>query len=1121
MKLLVTFSLCITLNIGLIYSQQADSINVHNWEQKAKNFYDTFKYDSAANYFTMSAKGYNQQKDWLNTVKNYRLAAKSLNLAFIPDSALTIIQIAIELSQKHILGNTKHENYEQVENLIEQGVIYEKLSSYEEGLQSYQSALTMITRDDSISKLKKAKIWNNKGYIYYRLNKYDKGLEYYTKSLEAYQELLGNNHIDLIAPLLNLGLLYQVKGLYDKALEYYNRSLNIAIQSHEEYHPKVAKTYNSIGVLYRYKGNYDKALEYLTKSLEQTNHIFGKNHPNVGTNYMNIGAIYLFKGDYSKAQKYYQESLTIRLLVLEKNHPDLAKSYISLGLAYFYMGDYIKALEYYHKALDISANEKNNIALICYTNMAAAYRNIYNYEKASEYNEKALKLSISIYGENHPNVANNYTNIGVIYNFRKDYDKALESYNKALQIRIQTNGEKHHTVAKLYTNIGIIYSHKKDYENALKYFQKTLEIRKHIYGSYHPYLADAYNKMTLISDAEKDFKSTLNYYQEALMANLIDFNDSNIYNNPNHFNALSAPELYRTLRGKAQAFFRLYKNESDAMIDLRASLLTYDLASNLIHKIRTDYSHENSQLLLSKTKKYMYEEAMEVALELYKKDANNDNLEKAFEFIEKSKSATLSIYLNDLKIKQYWNVSDSLQQKEKDITQNRRKFETKIQRLKAQRDGYDTLLAQNYQDRLLNYSIQYDSLINVIKNDYPDYFNLKYKQEVAQIADIQKKLDKNSVLINYFVGDTNLFISLVTNKNHTIKTIKTDSLFNEKVMNYYLDIKSDFAEKELKNSTYLYNYLIEPLEEYLEGKNNLVVVPDGSLYYVPFETLCKKDIYTKDLTKLNFLIKDYSISYHHTATLWLNSKEKEQNQIATENNFIGFAPVFDPKINNGFIVSSDWIADTTGIESATRSVSNDFTYLNPLEFSESEVKSIVQLYHNQKKEAKGFFHKEASEENFKKNIEKYKLIHIASHSFTNDLYPNLSGIAFSQPDTNKMNDLNDEDGILYAGETYNLNLSNANLLVLSSCKSGLGKLILGEGFLSLSRGFLYSGVPNIVFSLWDVQDEQTKDLMIQFYKNILDGKSYTEALRKAKLALIKNPKTASPKYWGAWLLVGS
>lgn len=112
-----------------------------------------------------------------------------------------------------------------------------------------------------------------------------------------------------------------------------------------------------------------------------------------------------------------------------------------------------------------------------------------------------------------------------------------------------------------------------------------------------------------------------------------------------------------------------------------------------------------------------------------------------------------------------------------------------------------------------------------------------------------------------------------------------------------------------------------------------------------------------------------------------------------------------------------------------------------------------------------------------------------------------------------------EDGVLYADETYNLDL-NADLVVLSSCESGLGKLAEGEGFLALTRGFLYSGARNILFSLWKINDRETCDLMVDFYKYYLNGDDFSKALRKAKLNMLKNPKTAKPGLWGGFILVG-
>ena len=111
------------------------------------------------------------------------------------------------------------------------------------------------------------------------------------------------------------------------------------------------------------------------------------------------------------------------------------------------------------------------------------------------------------------------------------------------------------------------------------------------------------------------------------------------------------------------------------------------------------------------------------------------------------------------------------------------------------------------------------------------------------------------------------------------------------------------------------------------------------------------------------------------------------------------------------------------------------------------------------------------------------------------------------------------EGILFAGETYNLML-NADMVVLSACESGMGTLMKGEGMMELSRGFLFAGVPNIVYSLWKIGDFNTSQLMADFYKYVLQKNNYAHALRLAKLNLIKSEATAFPKFWSSFELVG-
>jgi len=184
--------------------------------------------------------------------------------------------------------------------------------------------------------------------------------------------------------------------------------------------------------------------------------------------------------------------------------------------------------------------------------------------------------------------------------------------------------------------------------------------------------------------------------------------------------------------------------------------------------------------------------------------------------------------------------------------------------------------------------------------------------------------------------------------------------------------------------------------------------------------------------------------------------------------------------------------------------------------TENELRSIISLFTAKKRKAVGFFHAQATEQFFKSPAMKgFSMIHLATHSLTNIDKPKLSGFLFAPRES----DGDEEDGILYAEETYNLNL-DCKLLVLSSCESGTGRLIPGEGLLALTRGLYYSGARNIVFSLWKVEDKATGDLMVRLYREILQGEPYDQAIKKAKLSFIANPFTAFPKYWAGFMLLG-
>jgi CHAT domain-containing protein len=128
--------------------------------------------------------------------------------------------------------------------------------------------------------------------------------------------------------------------------------------------------------------------------------------------------------------------------------------------------------------------------------------------------------------------------------------------------------------------------------------------------------------------------------------------------------------------------------------------------------------------------------------------------------------------------------------------------------------------------------------------------------------------------------------------------------------------------------------------------------------------------------------------------------------------------------------------------------------------------------------------------------------------------PDLSRI-FLQPDKEQ------EDGNLFAGEIYNLEL-NANLVTLSACQTGTGKVLKGEGVIGLSRALVYAGAKNMLVSFWNVADESTAVLMKDFYQHMLTNgdTNYSIDLRQAKIKLLETEKYWAPFYWAPFVLIG-
>ena len=289
--------------------------------------------------------------------------------------------------------------------------------------------------------------------------------------------------------------------------------------------------------------------------------------------------------------------------------------------------------------------------------------------------------------------------------------------------------------------------------------------------------------------------------------------------------------------------------------------------------------------------------------------------------------------------------------------------------------------------------------------------------------------------------------------------------------------------------------LFYPIESYVEDKN-IIIIPDGAIYYVPFEALLTSPMPEGDPNyyAVPYLIYSHAFSTSYSSTMHFSEMPHNTRPVKE---ILAFAPSY-----------ANVTSYSPGYELLRQS---DREKLLMIPGVKQEVKKI-----SQEMKCRVFEDMNATETNFKEHAAEYKILHLAMHTILDDDNPLYSKLAFTQTaDTAN-------DGFLHTYEIYNMKL-NASLAVLSSCSSGIGKFQEGEGMQSLARGFTYAGCPSILMTLWEVADQSTVSLMDRFYYYLGQGFSKSEALRKSKLEFMKSADMlkSNPFFWSSFVIIGN
>ncbi len=407
-----------------------------------------------------------------------------------------------------------------------------------------------------------------------------------------------------------------------------------------------------------------------------------------------------------------------------------------------------------------------------------------------------------------------------------------------------------------------------------------------------------------------------------------------------------------------------------------------------------------------------------------------------------------------------------------------------------------------------------------IRETNPRYASLQYPEPIQVEAIQSKLLDDHTTLIEYLLGEKRSLVWVVTKNKVTTTTLPARKDIEERVTAYRKLLRDHVSALTLDQSLTkinvlsgeLYDLLFKPVEKNVRESKALIIVPDGTLGYLPFEALVTASGHGRN----TYLAEKFAIVYGPSASALVTVEELNW-QVTSHRTLLAFGdPVLTPENGLSRIPSEQSSDSIPKVRSA--SLAEDYAErgfsLTRLPYTRDEVIGIGKLFPTDQRQL--YLAADAREEKVKsEELDDFRYIHFATHGFLDELHPGRSGILLSRAPDSK------EDGILQTGEIMRLKL-NADIVTLSACSTGLGKFVNGEGILGLTRAFFYAGARNVAVSLWNVNDSATATLMKSFYLNLRRGLPKREALREAKLSLLRSsqPTWRHPYFWAAFVLEG-
>ena len=927
--------------------------------------------------------------------------------------------------------------------------------------------------------------------IYYQLSYANRNNGNYDKAasiLKKAEEIFSKDKWFITKVRLAEGSLFFLSGDYDNALKYYNNGLKLAQKNSDKQNE--AKSYINLGIIEDISGNVQKAHEYFDKAINITASI--KDVENLATAYSELGVSHTFTNELIEAKSNYLKCLN--LFERMNNRSRLALLYNNIGKIYMSLFDYESAISHYEKGLEYSGDNKRSQALNL-TGIADVYANLSNYTKAIQYYRKAQEISSEIKEVSISTEIN--SGLGSL-NFNLDrFDNAIEYFSSAKMFAEKSGNP--YLLADVNHKIALSYFELDSLDISGKFFNEALQLSKQNSIPYYESLIST--DLAALQKEKKNYREALENINTAVkIAKEFSFNyllarakviEGEIENESGNFKKAEALftealEISRQLNEfglQVETNYHLAKLfDENGFTEAAESY--YKSAVGLIEDVsRPLFEEKEVQISYFSSQKDLYDSFASFYLK-------QNKFTEAFELIDKSRSRNTVQNLSNLKLQVLLDNKSSLEKiYEYEWTIHSGIYDDeKVDKIKGE------------------YSLFKKELISA--NPLLErYIN---KKNHFTVTDVQKNLKEEEYFLSFYLADEKSYIFLITKDNfnhYEIDAGRDDVIklknnispyFNTDNQNQNTFYNQDLFSFNAKAAYEFYNVILKNVFSEIPEEAKIIISSPGELVSLPFDFLVvsfDEGESAYNYRNKDYLIFHYNISYAPSASVFVHQKQnnlKPSDKILIAGN---------PQINS----SSNQFAERRGLLEESGGLPRNVAML-PLKYSGEEISQISDMINADRI----LTDNAATETGFKENAELSKIIHLSTHSF---LFNKQPVIFFSNNNDEK------NDGFLEAGEIVQLKL-NSDLVVLSSCNSGLGNVDASEGIIGMTKAFFEAGSKSVVVSLWEVNDKYTSKLMTLLYKKLSEGYDKDEAMRLAKIDFIKN-YSPNPYFWSAFILSGN